>query len=121
VPDARHVAAHGAQKINVGKGGKEEEPFNDGGETYQVQEKLLPMFHCPAARSIPDGVHPFVQNWAFLVMDEIFFHRGKRRRAVGGIGNVVVEQRQIKLHMHGFLRRAGGRDRAGLSGELMCR
>ena len=98
----------GAKKVDVGECGKEKQAFDARGEADEVEEKLPAVLAGFELVELLDGVHPLHAELRLLGDRRDVFDSGERSGALVGIGNVVVEQGEIELHVHGLFKELPG-------------
>ena len=106
----------GAQEVDVGEGAEEEQALDAGGEADQVEQERAPVVLGAQLVEAADRVHPLEA--------ELGLGADRRDRLDGGeglgplvvVGQVVVEQREVELHVQRFLVELPGQEQAGLRG-----
>jgi hypothetical protein len=89
----------GTQEVDVGERGEEEEPFDAGRETDQVEQELLALLGRLDLLQTLDRVDPLEAELGLGPDRRDVLDRGERSFALGHVGDVVVEQRQVELHV----------------------
>ena len=93
----------GAQEVHVGEGGEEEQPFDAGREADEVQQELAPLGVAVEAVQAVDGAHPAEAELGLAADRGDVLHGGEGGVALGEVGHVVVQQREVELHVQRLL------------------
>jgi hypothetical protein len=96
--------ALGAQEVDIGEGREEEQTFNAGGEADQVQQELAAVLYGLQVIELLNGVHPAHAEIGLLVNRRNVLHGGEGGGALVGIRDVVVQQREVELHVHSLFK-----------------
>ncbi len=106
--------ALGAEEVDVGEGGEEEEAFDAGGETDEVEEELAAMLAGFEGVELLDGVHPLHAEVGLFGDGGDIFDGGEGGGTLLVVGDVIVEEGEVELDVDGFFEELAGEIEAGL-------
>jgi hypothetical protein len=92
--------AFGAQEVYVGEGGEEEQAFNACGEANEIEQELAALLTGLELVERLNGVHPLHAEVGLLGDGGDVLDGSEGGGSLFGVGYVVVEQREIELHVH---------------------
>ena len=91
------------QEVDVGERGEEEQALDAAGETDQVEQELLALRRGLDPIEALDRVDPLEAELGLGPDRGDVLDRRERRLALGHVGQVVVEQREVELHVQRLL------------------
>jgi len=91
------------QEIDIGERRKEEQPLDARSETDEVQHEGLAVLCGGQLIERPHAVHPAETEVGLGGNGGNVLDGRERRRSLVEVGDVVVEQRQVELHVQRFL------------------
>ena len=88
-----------AQEVHVGEGGEEEQALDARGEADQVHQELLAVSSGFELADYRRAAHPLEAELSLRSDRRDVLDGSEAPGPFGGIGDVVVEQRQVELHV----------------------
>ncbi len=88
-----------AQEVHVGERREEEQALDARREADQVEQELLALFGCLDLLQALDRVDPLEAELGLGADRRDVLDGGERRFPLGHVGDVVVEQREVELHV----------------------